>query len=142
MGYCRLLSTGILISLGGYYEEEKYVHCVMILLIVYSLLYLWKGEFKYQIMERVVFFLGDGAFLTLFYIFKYHPEYITQYDLDFFGLAGIMILDILLYLVRGGKLMCYGKSEGQAEVNPEPAEEGNESPKFEKKVNRYEHDSG
>jgi hypothetical protein len=91
----------------------------MISLIIYFLLYLWKGEYKYPILERVVFVLGDGVFLALYYLFKYKPEYITDYDLDLFGLAGVLGLDFMLYLVRGGKLFCYGVNEGVAPINPE-----------------------
>ena len=111
----------------------------MIMLIIYFLLYLWKGEFKYPVLERIIFFLGDAVLLTLFFIFKYHNEYITAYDLDFFGVAGVMALDFLLYLVRGGKLFCYGQSEGTSEVHPEPV--GQDSSARVKK-NKYEHDSG
>ena len=82
----------------------------MIMFIVYFLMYLWKGEYKYPVLERIIFFVGEGIFLALFFIFKYKPEYITDYDLDFFGLAIIMGLDFIAFLVRGIKLYCYGQS--------------------------------
>jgi len=93
-------------------------------------------------MERIVFFLGDGAFITLYYIFNFQSSYITQYDLDFFGLAGIIAIDLLLFMFRGGRLMCYGADEGRVEVNPEQPTLGGPTPVVEKKINKYEHDSG
>jgi hypothetical protein len=53
--------------------------------------------------------LGEGAFLAIYYIFTFAPNYITTYDLDFFGLAGVIAIDLLLYLVRGFRLMTYGQ---------------------------------
>ena len=91
----------------------------MVMLIVYFPLHLWKGDFKYPIIERIVFFLGEAFFLTLFFIFKYKPVYITDYDLDFFGLTIVILIDFFVYLIRGIRLMCYGESEGQVGVNPE-----------------------
>ena len=118
-GYIRLLSTSVLIGCYGYFGSDIYLHCIMISLVLYFLVYLWKGDFKYPILERVIFGLGDGAFLTIYYIFKYGPSYITTYDLDFFGLGGGLVIDLVLYIVRGSRLFMYGASEGRADVNPE-----------------------
>lgn len=82
----------------------------MIALILYFLIYLWKGEFKYPIVERIIFLLGDGAFLTMFFLFKEEPSAITDNDLDFFILAMILGVDIVLYIVRGIRMFCYGVS--------------------------------
>ena len=70
-------------------------------------------------MERIIFLLGEGAFISLYFIFTYKPKYITKTDLDFFFLAGIMIVDVLFYIIRGIRMYCYGPGEGTVEVNPE-----------------------
>ena len=90
----------------------------MIALIIVPLLQLWKGDFKYPILERIIFFLGEAAFITLYYIFRYRASYITQYDLDFYGLGAILLIDLLLYFVRTIRLACYGRHEGSNAVNP------------------------
>ena len=90
-------------------------------------------------MERVIFLLGDGAFITLYFIFTYNPQYIIDYDLDLFGLAGIMLVDALLYIIRGIRMYCYGPNEGVANdgVNPENADNEKErKPKY----NKYDYD--
>ena len=71
LSYCRLVSTGILCALYSYYNEMKYLNCVFIVLGVYSFFYLIFGEYRYKCMERVIFFIGDGAFITLYFIFTY-----------------------------------------------------------------------
>jgi len=86
----------------------------MIPLIIYPVLHIWKGEFKYPILERIIYGLGEAAFLALFYIFQYGATYITDYDLDFCLLAFVIMIDLLLYLVRGIRLGIYGVSEGRA----------------------------
>ncbi len=113
----------------------------MISLILYFLITLWKGDYKYPVMERVIFGLGDAAFLTIYYLFKYGPTYITDYDIDFFGFGGILVIDLVLYTIRGARLFMYGANEGRADVNPEVLPDTS-SPRIEKKVNKYEHDSG
>ena len=112
LSYMRLLSTGCLAALYTYYLETKYLNCMFIVLGVYSFFYLIFGEFRYKCMERVIFFLGDGTFISLYFIFTYKETAITDYDLDLFGLASIMFLDALLYIVRAIRMYCYGPMEG------------------------------
>lgn len=131
------MATGALFGLYNYYQVDIYLHCVMIMLIIYSVIATWKGEFKYFVLERVLFGLGEAAFLANFFIFKYRPEYIQSYDLDFFFLGFVLLIDIFLYLIRAIRIGCYGTAESN-EVNPEIL---NPTKKPEK-VNKYEHDSG
>jgi hypothetical protein len=50
----------------------------------------------------------------------------------------VLLIDILLYLVRGCRVGCYGVNES-SEINPETAApEG----KKKEKLNKYDHDSG
>lgn len=83
------------------------------MLIIYPVLHAWKGEFKYPVMERIIFIVGEAAFLALFYIFRYQStNYIVSYDLDFFLLAVVLLIDVLLYFVRTMRMVCYGANEG------------------------------
>jgi hypothetical protein len=116
-GYMRLLVVGTLLGLYQYFGSDIYLHCVMIPLILYSFIHMWKGEFKYPVMERIIFGLGEAAFLTNYFIFKYGPQYIGSYDLDFFFLGFVLFIDILLYVVRACRMVCYGVNEN-SEVNP------------------------
>lgn len=131
------------------YNDSYYCHFIVIPLGLYALLYVWNGEFKFVVMERIVFILGECAFIALIELFKYAPDYITQYELDFFLLGSILFLDILLYLVKTIKLACSGSSEGQVEIKPEEEspkvaspKTGSPKPKETLKVSKYEHDSG
>ena len=70
-GYLRLLATSILIALYIQYVNVIYLHLVMIMVIINPILHVWKGDFKYPVMERIIFILGEAAFLSLYYLFKY-----------------------------------------------------------------------
>lgn len=102
------MATGALFGLYNYYHVDIYLHCVMIMLIIYPIIATWKGEFKYPVLERVIFGLGEAAFLANFFIFKYKPEYIQSYDLDFFFLGFVLLIDVFLYLIRAIRIGCYG----------------------------------
>lgn len=117
------------------------MNCVFIVLGVYSVLYLIFGDYRYKVVERVVFFIGDALFVALYFLFTYQPSYIADYDLDLFGLAALMAIDAVLYVVRGIRMYCFGAYEGVAEVNPESSFES-PKPKEKGKYNKYEHDSG
>lgn len=71
IGYLRLLATSILIALYIQYGNVVYLHLVMIMVIIYPILHTWKGDFKYPVMERIIFIIGEAAFLSLYYLFKY-----------------------------------------------------------------------
>lgn len=131
------MATGALFGLYNYYHVEIYLHCVMIMLIIYPIIAVWKGEFKHPVLERVLLGLGEAAFLANFFIFKYRAEYIKSYDVDFFFLGFVLLIDVLLYLIRAVRVGCYGTAENN-EVNPETANPAKKS----QKVDKYEHDSG
>ena len=148
LGYVRLLYVGVMLGLATKYSDDLYLHLTMVMLIVYPLIHAWKGEFRYPCAERVFFVIGEGLFLALFFLFKYGPSYITDYDLDFFILAFILVMDVMVYFVRAVRMCCFGFHEGKAEVHPE--EDGYEKPykatlppvKSSPRVkrNKYEHD--
>lgn len=48
--YLRALSVSALLGLSLYYNDTYYCHFIIIPLILYGFIYVWKGEFKYQIM--------------------------------------------------------------------------------------------
>ena len=118
-GYIRLLYVGVMLGLAQKYGTDIYLHLAVVMLIVYPLIHAWKGEFKYPCAERVSFIIGESLFLGLYFLFKYGPRYITDYDLDFFILAFILVMDCLVYFVRSIRRFCFGFHEGKAEVYPE-----------------------
>jgi hypothetical protein len=111
----------------------------MIPLILYFFIYIWKGEFTYPVMERVIFGLGEAAFLAVFYLFKYDSSDLLSYDLDFFLLGFIILIDLILYFARGISLGVYGTvSKDIAEVNPEPNSNSRSPMAVEKRANKYD----
>ena len=137
----------MLVACYVYYKNDTYLQLIMIALIICPLLHLWKGDYKYPILERVIYILGEAAFLALYYLFKYKPSYVTDYDLDVYALGGVILIDAVLYFIRTLKMICYGVHEGSSVVNPEDTQDvelkESSSPKaLEKKKSKYEHDSG
>jgi len=150
-GYLRLLATSILIALYIQYANVIYLHLVMIMVIIYPILHAWKGDFKYPVMERIIFILGEAAFLSLYYLFKYEKDnYIYSYNLDFFLLGAVLLMDTILYFVRTIRLVCYGSNEGKPNTTNnlvQPEGEAETAGKIElssrgvAKVTKVEHDS-
>lgn len=136
----------MLLGLTLYYNDTYYCHFIMIPLLLFGFIYMWKGVFKYPVMERVIFIFGEAIFVALYYLFKYASDYISKYDIDFFVIGVVLLIDLMLYLVRGCKLGLYGISESSAEVNPEERVKVDpmSSPRGRevRKANKYEHDSG
>lgn len=52
------MATGTLLGLYAYFKSDIYLHCIMIALILYPFIHIWKEDFKYPVMERVIFGLG------------------------------------------------------------------------------------
>lgn len=148
LNYYRILSVSVLLGLALKYGDSYYCHFIVVPLGLYALLYVWNGEFKFVVAERIVFVVGEAAFIALIELFKYAPDYVTQYELDFFLLGSVLLLDFLLYLVKAIKLGCSGSSEGQVEIKPEETPKAaspktaSPKPKETLKVSKYEHDSG
>ena len=99
--YLRLLATGILCALSIYYNERKYLSCLLIFLAPYTAVSLIFGEFKYKIVERVIFCVGEAAFLILYFIFTYNPQAMIDSNLDFFFFLFVIYMEVTLYIVRG-----------------------------------------
>lgn len=92
-------------------------------LCLYFLLYSFKYVFTFKVCERVFFLLGEAVLITLFSIFLFKPSYVSTYSLDLFGLAIVILLEILLFLP---KLVsrCKAKSEDEdGSVAPEKNED-------------------
>ena len=51
--------------------------------------------------------------MALYYLFKYeNVNYIVSYDLDFYLLGTVLLVDVLFYFVRTIRMACYGVNEG------------------------------
>jgi hypothetical protein len=48
----------VLLGLTLYYNNTYYCHFIMIPLLLFGFIYMWKGVYKYPVMERVVFIFG------------------------------------------------------------------------------------
>lgn len=81
---------------------------VFIPLGLYSLIYLWKGEYQFVVGERIIFGLGEGVIIALFGLYLYKSSYIEMYDLDFFGIGGVLLVDLIFYIVKAIRLAKYG----------------------------------
>lgn len=97
-------------------------------IILFDLVYLITYNFVYKVFERVLFILSEAAFITLYTLFLTNSSYISTYNLDFFALALIILIEILVILMR----MCYkcnSKTEADSEINPEDTSKLPESPR-------------
>jgi hypothetical protein len=78
-------------------------------LVLFTIVYAWKARFRYRVCERVLYVLEEAIAITIFSLFLFKSEYITSYDIDFIGLAVILILEVIYYLIKIVNLVKYGK---------------------------------
>lgn len=69
-------------------------------IILYDLVHLIKYNYSYKIVERFCFILTEAVFITIYTMFLFGSAYITQYNLDFFGLGIIVFIEVLILLAR------------------------------------------
>jgi hypothetical protein len=57
----------------------------------------------------VLYVLEEAIAITIFSLFLFDVNSLTKYDLDFIGLAVILVLSITFYLIKIVNLAKYGK---------------------------------
>jgi hypothetical protein len=120
LGYYRHLSIVLIFVLGQHVETNTTIAKYFVYgpLVIYAVLYLWKGVFMYKIFERIMFGIGEAAAITIYSLFLFAPDHLKQYEIDFLGLALILFVDLIVLTVRMIGWLVYGKTSAD-KVNPE-----------------------
>jgi len=112
-----MASMVILIVLSSKINSNiKYVLYAPI--ICYDLFYLCTYNFVYKVFERVLFILSESTFITLYTLFLTNSTYISTYNLDFFGLTIIILIELIVIILRI-YYKCTHKTEDDSQINPE-----------------------
>jgi len=61
-------------------------------LVLYATIFMFEYKFMFRVGQRISVFLQDAIIITVYNIFAIRYSYITQYGLDFFGLAIVAVL--------------------------------------------------
>ena len=69
-------------------------------IIFFDLFYLCTYNFVYKVFERVLFILSECTFITLYTLFISNSTYINTYNLDLFGIAIIILIELIVILLR------------------------------------------
>jgi hypothetical protein len=80
-------------------------------LVLYATLHLWKGIYVYNALERVLYGIGEAIAITIFSLYLFDVEDMVKYELDFIGLAVILLLDIIFIILRLISWLVYGKTD-------------------------------
>ena len=94
----------------------KYILYVPI--VCYDFFYLCTYNFVYKVFERVLFILSESTFITIYTLFLTNSSYISTYNLDLFGLAIIILIELLVIILRM-YYKCTHKTEDDSQINPE-----------------------
>ena len=78
-------------------------------LVIYSVLYIWKGIFINKVIERILFGLEESIMIVIFSLYLFDPAHIIQYEIDFVGLAVILLLHIIYITLRLVSWLVYGQ---------------------------------
>lgn len=79
-------------------------------LVLYAIIFLIKYKFAYKVIERISVFLQDAVIITCYNIFVLKYSYITANSLDFFALAIVAALELIILLP---KLVNFFKNEDE-----------------------------
>lgn len=61
--------------------------------------------------------IGEGAAITIYSLYLFDITHLMDYEIDFLGLALILLLDILIFVIRLIGWLAYGKISAD-KVNP------------------------
>ena len=115
----RLTWVGIMLAIYTHSQNQVPLHLAMLAILTYPFIHFWKGEFHYRIVERIVFSLGELAFILNYFLFKYAPSLVAEHHVDFVLLTIVLGIDFGLYSVRVVQVCCYGLREKKEEVEME-----------------------
>jgi hypothetical protein len=71
----------------------------------------------YPVFERVMFGIGEAAAITIYSLYLFAPDRLKQYELDFLGLALILLIDVIVLIVRMIGWLVYKKTSSD-KINP------------------------
>jgi len=100
--HSRMAMMVVLIAVGDkIYINAKYALYGPIL--VFDIVYIFTYNFVCKVFERILFILSEATFIALYTLFLTNTAYINTYNLDFFAIAIIIAIEIIVILMR----MCY-----------------------------------
>ena len=67
---------------------------------LFALIYLWKYKFAAKVLERLVQIVQDGLIIATMAIFMFKSEYINSHHVDFYALAVVIVLELLVTLIK------------------------------------------
>jgi hypothetical protein len=85
------------------------VYLVYVPLVVYAMVYTWNGAFINSVFERLIFGLGEVIGIAIYSLYLFDITVLIKYDLDFIGLAVILLLDFINYFMRLIGRLCFQK---------------------------------
>jgi len=107
----RQLLIVLIFLLGQLVEKETTIAKYFVYgpLVLYAFLYFWKGYHINKIAERVIFSLEEAIILTIFSLYLFDPIHLAENELDFLGLAIILLLNVIYITMRLVNWLVYGK---------------------------------
>ena len=111
LGYARQLSIVVIFLLAQLIETTTTIAKYFVYgpLVIYSVLYIWKGIFINKVIERILFGLEESIMIVIFSLYLFDPAHIIQYEIDFVGLAVILLLHIIYITLRLVSWLVYGQ---------------------------------
>lgn len=88
-------------------------------IIIYDIVFLVKYKFNFKVFERILFIVQEGVLITLFSLFIFNPQYIFNNNLDLFGMALAILIDLLLFIPKLVSTCKSAEEEEDPAINPE-----------------------
>lgn len=88
-------------------------------IVIYDIVFLVKYKFNFKVFERVLFIIQEGVLITLFSLFIFNTQYLFDNNLDLFGLAIVILADLLLFIPKLVSTCKSAEDEEDPAINPE-----------------------
>ena len=81
-------------------NNYTFYYIVYGIMAIYMLIYSCKNKFTFNVMERLLFWLGEALMISVFSFFLFRVEWLHNYYFDLFFISGVLLMDGVCYVVK------------------------------------------
>lgn len=82
------------------YGYWTFAYLVYPVLVGFPILYVWKGNYHYKIMERILYISIEMIGIIIFSVYMFSPNSISNYDWDFIAVLFMLPINVFFNLFR------------------------------------------
>jgi hypothetical protein len=87
------------------------MYVIYAVLVLYDAYHLYRYIFGYRPIEQILFVLGEVILILLFTSFRFWPEGVQKYNLDFFAILVTLVIEVFAISIRINFRCQYGNED-------------------------------